>query len=236
MRAIISLPPDARLRRQNLTCKMNKTYATLSSLAITGMMLAGAASCDSNKQEAKPATAKAKSEKTMQTLPNYRYVDLDTILSRYNLAKDYNEEILRMQNNAESQMRQHQNKIQNFATTVQNKMQNNGYLSEASYNADMAVYNQKQQQAQNYLGSLQMKAQEEAARQQQVFLDSINSFLATYNKAHHYDAIIVYSPGDYFNPALDITQEIVDGLNAAYKKSAKTDKDAKADSTAVAKK
>jgi len=62
------------------------------------------------------------------------------------------------------------------------------------------------------------------------------SQVATYNKAHHYDAIIVYSPGDYFNPALYITQEIVDGLNAAYKKSAKTDKDAKADSTAVAKK
>ena len=67
-----------------------------------------------------------------------------------------------------------------------------------------------------------------------MFLDSINSFLATYNKAHHYDAILVYSPGDYFNPALDITRDIVEGLNASYKKAGK--EKAPADTTKVAKK
>ncbi len=218
MRAIISLPPDARLRRQNLTCKMNKTYATLSSLAITGMMLAGAASCDSNKQEAKPATAKAKSEKTMQTLPNYRYVDLDTILSRYNLAKDYNEEMLRMQNNAESQMRQHQNKIQNFATTVQNKMQNNGYLSEASYKQDEQTMANMQNAAQQSMQSLQTNIAKAADQAQKTINDSINAFITDYNKTRGYDAILFKGATLYINPALDITDEVVEGLNARYNK------------------
>ena len=197
---------------------MNKTYATLSSLAITGMMLAGAASCDSNKQEAKPATAKAKSEKTMQTLPNYRYVDLDTILSRYNLAKDYNEEMLRMQNNAESQMRQHQNKIQNFATTVQNKMQNNGYLSEASYKQDEQTMANMQNAAQQSMQSLQTNIAKAADQAHTTINDSINAFITDYNKTRGYDAILFKGATLYINPALDITDEVVEGLNARYNK------------------
>ena len=206
---------------------MNKTYATLSSLAITGMMLAGAASCDSNKQEAKPATAKAKSEKTMQTLPNYRYVDLDTILSRYNLAKDYNEEMLRMQNNAESQMRQHQNKIQNFATTVQNKMQNNGYLSEASYKQDEQTMANMQNAAQQSMQSLQTNIAKAADQAQKTINDSINAFITDYNKTRGYDAILFKGATLYINPALDITDEVVEGLNARYNKVKKKKKKVK---------
>lgn len=197
---------------------MNKTYATLTSLAISGMMLAGAASCDSNKQESKPAASKAKSEKTMQNLPNYRYVDLDTILSRYNLAKDYNEEMLRMQNNAESQMRQHQNKIQNFATTVQNKMQNNGYLSEASYKQDEQTMANMQNAAQQSMQSLQSNIAKAADQAQKTINDSINAFITDYNKTRGYDAILFKGATLYINPDLDITDEVVEGLNARYNK------------------
>ena len=62
------------------------------------------ASCSGNESNAPKAGDKKKTVKTESSagLPNYRYVDLDTVLSRYNLAKDYNEEMLRMQNNMES--------------------------------------------------------------------------------------------------------------------------------------
>ncbi|MDE7119326.1 MAG: OmpH family outer membrane protein, partial [Muribaculaceae bacterium] len=116
------------------------------------------------------------------------------------------------------------------------KVQSNGYLSEASYNADMTALNQKQQQAQNYLGSLQAKAQQEALRQQQVFLDSLNNFLNAYNATHHYDAILIYSPGEVFNQALDITDEVIAGLNARYKKAADKSADKKTESAAKEKK
>jgi Skp family chaperone for outer membrane proteins len=106
-------------------------------------------------------------------------------------------------------------------------VQNNGYLSEASYNADVAELNKKQQAAQNYLGSLQASAQEEALRQQKEFIDSLDNFLAEYNKAYHYDAILLDAPGQLFNPALDITNDIIEGLNARYKKPAKAAADKK---------
>ena len=195
---------------------MRKTYSTLGTLALAAVMFAGAASCGQNKEEAaKPA--KAKTEKSA-LLPNYRYVDLDTILSRYNLAKDYNEEMLRMQNNAESQMKQHQTKIQNFATQVQNKMQNNGYLSEASYKQDEQTMANMQNAAQQSMATLQNNIAKGADSAQKTINDSINAFIKDYNKTRGYDAILFKAATLYINPNLDITDEVVEGLNARYNK------------------
>lgn len=196
---------------------MKKNYSTLAALAVSALVMVGAVSCGDNKKET-PAPAKAKTEKSASVLPNYRYVDLDTILSRYNLAKDYNDEMLRMQNNAESQMKQHQNKIQNFATTVQNKMQNNGYLSEASYKQDEQKMANMQNDAQRSMQNLQANLAQAAEQAQKAINDSINAFIESYNKTRGYDAILFKAATLYINPELDITDEVVEGLNARYNK------------------
>lgn len=167
-----------------------------------------------------PKTAKVEGDKFAPTV-NIRYYNMDSVMSNYEMVKTFNEVNLRTMTELQNAEQSRSGELQRLANNIQEKMKSNGYLSEASYNADMDVFNQKQQQAQNYLGSLQAKAQQEAARQQQVFLDSIDNFLAVYNKEHHYDAILIYAPGEYFNPALDITKDIIEGLNAAYKKSHK---------------
>ena len=75
---------------------MKKIYRSIAMMAIATVAAAGALSCSSDQKQA-PTASKPKTAKQASNLPNYRYVDLDTILSRYNLAKDYNEEMLRMQ-------------------------------------------------------------------------------------------------------------------------------------------
>ena len=55
--------------------------------------------------------------------------------------------------------------------------------------------------------------------------DSLNNFIADYVKTHNYDAILFKNAGAYFNPALDITKEVIDGLNARYKKVESKDKE-----------
>ena len=102
---------------------------------------------------------------------------------------------------------------------IESKARNNGYLTEQSYNADMQNFQAKYDQAQRYIANLQQEAAMESANQQQQFVDSINNFLNLYNAKYHYDAILVKNVGDYFNPALDITNEIIAGLNARYTKS-----------------
>lgn len=197
---------------------MKKITTKVAAFALAALICSGAVSCGDKASDVKGVLPKAKTEKKSDNLPNYRYVDLDTILSKYNLAKDYNEEMLRKQTNAENQMKQHQNKIQSFATQVQNKMQNNGYLSEASYKQDEQTMANMQASAQRSMQSLQADLEQSLMQSQKIVNDSINAFIETYNKTRGYDAIFFKGATLYINPALDITDEVVEGLNARYNK------------------
>ncbi len=195
--------------------------ASFAAIAFIGTAFGASCSSDNANKDAS-ANAKTATAKTADAnLPNYRYVDLDTVLSKYNLAKEYNEEMLRMQTNMESAAKRHENKIQNFAATMQNKMKNNGYLSEASYRQDEQTIGNMQNEAQRNIAALQNNFQNAAAQAQQAVIDSITAFIKDYNKKRGYDAIFQKASTLYINPALDITDEVVEGLNARYNKVAK---------------
>lgn len=147
---------------------------------------------------------------------NIRYYNLDSIMSQYNLCKDLNDVMTAKQTNIENEQRAKTAELQRMQQQIESKARNNGYLTEQSYNADMQNFQSKYDQAQRYIANLQQEAAMESAAQQQQFVDSINNFLVEYNATRHYDAILVKTVGDYFNPALDITAEIVEGLNARY--------------------
>jgi outer membrane protein len=53
---------------------------------------------------------------------------------------------------------------------------------------------------------------------QQSVNDSIQAFIKDYNASHGYDAILFKAATLYVNPALDITEEVIEGLNARYNK------------------
>ncbi len=197
---------------------MKKTVFPAGALAL----VLAAASC-SDKEEAPAAGNQEPEKKTAQAdsdtfapTTNIRYYNMDSVMANYDLVKTFNETNLRTMTELQNAQSSREGELNRLASNIQQKMQNNGYLSEASYNADVAELNKKQQSAQNYLGSLQAKAQQEALRQQQEFLDSLDNFLADYNRTRHYDAILLYTPGELFNPALDITDDIVKGLNSRY--------------------
>lgn len=196
-----------------------KKFLLTATSALLVFILAPLTSCG-NADNGKNASDKKTetSKKADGNLPNYRYVDLDSVLSKYNLAKDYNEEMLRMQNNMENEVKRHENSIQSFANTMQNKMQNNGYLSEASYKQDQQKIAGMQQTAQKTVANLQNNYQNAAMQAQKTVNDSIEAFIKEYNAKRGYDAIFFKAATLYINPALDITQEVIEGLNARYNK------------------
>ncbi|MCH5247872.1 MAG: OmpH family outer membrane protein [Muribaculaceae bacterium] len=153
-----------------------------------------------------------------QATTNIRYVDLDSIGEHYYLAKDVQEFTLKTYAELDQAQRTRAAEIQRFAVQVDDKVKSNGYLSEASYNADMQKLQKMQTDAQNALQALQNKAERELAMQNQQLNDSIQSYLVEFNKTRHYDAILIKATGLYFNPALDITKEVIEGLNARYNK------------------
>lgn len=189
---------------------------TLAVMAVAAMMV----SCSGSKTEnttaevSKPVVTGDSFEPTT----NIRYYNLDSVMSQYNLCKDLNEVMMAKQNNIEAEQRAKSAEIQRKQKSIESKARNNGYLTEQSYNADMQAYQNMVDQAQRYLANLQQEAAIESANQQQQFVDSLNNYLVIYNATKHYDAIFAKNLGDYFNPALDITDEIVAGLNARYVK------------------
>ena len=195
---------------------MKKTALCAKSLML--MLAVAAVSCSSGKEEAAPAAAT--SNKASPAAVKIRYIDADSIAAHYNLAKDFKEAQLRQINKIDNAQRTRTSELQKLGNQIQQKINNNGYLSQESFQSDQETFNKKQAEAQNYLASLQREAEQEMIQQQIQLTDSIEAFIKDYNRKKGYDAILYKAAGVYFNPALDITNEVIDGLNKRYNKVA----------------
>lgn len=152
------------------------------------------------------------------------YVEIDSLLTKYNFWNDLNEMMIKKEENIRTTLNEKAKKLDAEAKEFQRKYENNGF---ASPERAQQEYQRIQKQQQD-LGALQQKLSDELASENQKnslqLRDSINSFLKMYNKDKGYDLIISNTGFDnllYANPAYNITQEIISGLNARYTPSAK---------------
>lgn len=169
--------------------------------------------------------AKAPEAKTADagtpTSLNIRYIDADSITAHYTLAKEFETLTLNTLKKIDNVGQARSQEIQRLGQSIETKQRNGTYMTQESYEGDMRTLAQKQQDAQNTINGMQARAQQEAMARQIELNDSLESFLKFYNQTHHYDAILFKAAGAYFNPALDITKEVIDGLNARYEQGKK---------------
>ena len=199
--------------------KLAFSAKTLCIAAIAGAIT----SCGGGDAKAPAAAAPAaKTESGVPTSINIRYIDSDSVTAHYILAQEFQELTLSALSKMESTKQTRGAEIQKLMQQIDQKGRNNGYLSQESYEADMASLAKKQQDAQNVLDNKQHRAQQEMAQRQIELNDSLESFIKDYNAVHGYDAILFKAAGVYFNPALDITDEVIKGLNERYEKSRKS--------------
>ena len=195
--------------------KLTRIFAQLLLVAACAVALT---SCNEKPKETKPAANMPQAAMEKMTI---RYVDEDSIMNNYNLAKDINEAMLRRQNQFDAAQTQKGNEINKFGTAMQQKLKTNGYLTEDSYKADEAKLQKMQNDAQNYLGNLQQSIQNELLQSQTQLMDSINNFMNEYAKQKGYDMVLRKSATLYIDSKYDVTKEVIDGLNKRYNKVAK---------------
>lgn len=180
------------------------------------MSVAMATSCNQTKNENAAATvAEAKSETHQMVI---RYIDEDSLLAQYNLAKDINEAMLRRSNQFDSEQQRRAKDIQKLAADIENKYKSNGYLTQESFNADQNKLAKMQSDAENYLARLQRDIQSEMVQNQIQLNDSINNFLKAYCKEKGFDAVLRKSATFYMGSDYEVTSEVVEGLNKRYNK------------------
>jgi outer membrane protein len=152
------------------------------------------------------------------------YIELDTLLAQYEFTKSTTAELEKKSNNARNTVATKTKQLESNVANFQNKLQNNGFTSrEQAENAQAAL-----QREQNNLVALQQRLENELASEQskllQAFQDSLDNFLADYNKDKKYDIILNKAAVLYAGKKHDITQDVVNGMNKRYKKNAKDDK------------
>lgn len=194
---------------------MSASSLLLGLLAVSMTSCGGSAS---NAASDSPTQAVQSADGATSSNINIRYIDGDSLMTHYNLAKDFQEASMRAVSKLESARQAKAAEIQKFGAAIEQKGRSNGYLTEASYNADLQKLQKMQQDAENYLAGLSRNTENELAQQQMQLNDSIENYIKIYNSKKGYDAILFKAAGIYFNPSLDITNDIIEGLNARYNK------------------
>lgn len=149
------------------------------------------------------------------------FVDVDSLATQYEFCKDGQKELESKQNAYSSQLNSKAQALQNAMADFQNKLQNGGFTSQQQAQAAQTKLQKQQEQIQQFQTKINNDMNAATLKYQQVLRDSLNNFLNEYNKDGHYKMILSKS-GDnilYADKALDITNDVVAGLNKRYKKS-----------------
>lgn len=204
---------------------MNKK-TILRTVALAFVATMGMTSCDkSNPQMDHKANASAKAAAGDMKIA---YVEVDSIMSQYKFCKEYSLILQKKGQNIQNTLAQKQQALQAAAANFQQKVQQNAYTREQAEGVNASL--QKQNNDLQILNQrLSAEFQNETDQFNKALRDSIQHYLASYNKDKKY-SIIFSKQGDnllYADKAYDITNEIVAGLNKAYKGKATDKKDEK---------
>ena len=190
-----------------------KKYLTFVAFAAATMFFAA---CGTKNEE---ETTKDPAQEEETTELKIAYVELDTLMSQYQLYKDYSEVLTRKGNNIQKTLAQKQRALENHAASVQKKYESNEFTTRDEVERAQASIQKEQNDLAELADRLQNEFAMEQARINEEARDSIQSFLKRYNKSKKYDYVMVKAGDNLLiaNPKYNITNDIVKGLNKRYK-------------------
>ena len=195
-----------------------KRIAILSAAALlAGFALTG---CNT---AATPAAADAKAD-TTAVAGSIVFFNIDKVVENYDMANDLRSVVETKVNGIQAEIDRRGNKLQKDANDFQNKM-DKGLLTTSVANAQYQKLQQQQNDYQQYVVRKQQEMQEEQQVMLNQIMNAISEFVQAYNVEKQY-ALILTTSGDILpapvvtgSAALDITDEILAGLNAEYVKT-----------------
>lgn len=175
------------------------------------------ASCQKNAKSEEVVENNA--EETVTGGAKIAWVELDTLMSQYQLYKDYEVELTAKGNNIQKTLAQKQQTLESHAAALQKKYESNGFTTRDELERAQAQIQNEQMQLQQLAERLQADFAAEQARVNAEARDSIQAFLKSYNKSKKYDYVMIKAGDNLLiaNPKLDITKDVVKGLNKRYK-------------------
>ena len=189
------------------------------SAAIIALMTMSVTSCNKQapKVDEKPTTTS-----TSNTDMKIAYIEVDSIMSQYKFCKEYSQILDKKSQNIQNTINSKGRSLQNAVAKFQQDIQNNKYTQQQAEAVQAGLQKQDAdlRELQQRLGT---EFQAETEKFNKALRDSIQHFLAAYNKDKKF-SLILSKAGDnilYAGKAYDITDEVITGLNKAYKPTTK---------------
>ena len=149
------------------------------------------------------------------------YIDLDRILMEYDMANDLRSVVETKVQNIEAEVTRRGKKLENDVKEFQEKM-NKGLMTRSVAEVQQQKLLKQEQDFNNYAAPKNQEIQEEQVVMMNQLGDAIKTFIDKYNEEKQYAMIITNNGGSPVvtaNPALNITDDVLAGLNDEYIKS-----------------
>lgn len=150
------------------------------------------------------------------TALNIRYVNMNRIGQNYTLAQELFAERQKMMLDFQNQAAAKDNQLQRLYQTIQQKINNNVYLTQQSAESDQREFLNMQNQAQQWSSQRLEEMDRYAALQTQRLNDSIRSVIRDICVGNNIDAVLDDTVTYFANPRFDITDVVIEELNRRY--------------------
>lgn len=149
------------------------------------------------------------------------YVHLDSVLLNYQLSLDLNDAITKRGTNMKAKLEKEAAEFEKDAQVFQDKVQRGIFLTQqrAEEAQQQLMMRQQELQKLEYDYTNQLAAEQQKMNIQ--LFDSISNFIKAYNTPEQFQVILGHQIGGnmlYGSDQLDITREVIDGLNARFAK------------------
>ncbi len=193
---------------------MNRSSVVKNTLILSVLAVAGTlfiSGCGKNE-------AGAVVEKSNDVRTSIAYVELDTVIARFDMAKDKATELEEKTKNSEAELTSKSQAFDRDVRDYQNKVQK-GLITRATAAEMEQTLQQQQQTLLARRDEMAYNLNEESLVAQRQVLEYINQYLAEFNADHGYEYILAKQfPGPilFSDTTLDITEAVVAGLNTKY--------------------
>ena len=173
----------------------------------------------SNKDQIQESTATL-----VAPLPvNIAYINSDTLLNNYEFSKIAAGEL---ENKKDELQAEYENRARGLQSEIENFQRNAQNMTMAQARAVEEDLTKKQQNLMRYQETLTQTLVQEEAKISNELYDKVADYLRDYGISNNYQLVLTYQKGSgvlYANDSLNITRQIVEGLNQAYALEEKSD-------------
>jgi outer membrane protein len=196
------------------------TYILLVAVAGLYVLHFSGASNDANSEDVQSTDSVVVSEPELKSGPIY-YVNTDTVWAEYDYVKEILSMMEKKQSSYESQL---ENRLRGFEQEVAEFQQKGPLMSEMEVRIKQQDLIQKEQELGQLRQELELKMMQEEEEWNKKLRNKIVTYIDDYTSDRSYDYILGYAQTSNIilaNDSLDLTEDIVNGLNAQYEEENK---------------